>query len=239
MTLLKKIKLQIICGNGGKDTEDLSNSFFKLYLNFFKNNNFNIISYNLVEKSILFSTQYYQYYIDNENIIYKIIRISPFCGKKQTSFLKTLFQIHQVETKYTLNKKDIIIEAKHSTGAGGQHANKTKSAVKITHKIFNISIEIEETRSFVQNLKIAIKKMEEKIQKIKLDRDNNKKNNSYKEANKISWSHFDRLINLHQNKYISLYVENKIIKYHIKNISEIPLDKIMNYKQNNKENGAF
>ena len=220
----RSIYIHILKGQGGLDVEELQKSFINLYYKFILNiDNKAWISDDKIFMSDfkLFCTLYYS----ENNIIYKIIRVSPYCNKRQTSFIKVICCIESMEN-FELNYKHLLIEATKSSGAGGQHVNKTNSAIRIVHIPTGISVFISEERSQSLNKKLALIRLAEKVNIAQTEEKNKKKSIQYKHSAKIAFGNkYDRIINLHQNKYIDIKSLN--IKLSIDNIDKINLCKII------------
>ena len=131
-------------GTGGEDASDWTRMLFEMYQNFSKK---------MEWKSQIISAQYEgsglrsgTLQIDGDNVssyfaletgIHRLIRISPFDKnhRRHTSFASVVVtpSIPKEESPIQLKKEDLIIERLHSSGPGGQHVNKTESAIRITH----------------------------------------------------------------------------------------------------------
>jgi protein subunit release factor B len=171
---IKNFFLIIQAFEGGKDACDCAKSFFQLFRTFldkYIDNKYNIINISTTTrgnlKKIIFEINYLNLYylLKLEHGINRIIRFSPFKKKStvQTSFVKIIILPFIKTNNITLLKQDLLIESCRSTGAGGQHVNKTNSAVSILHKPTKIRVKIQSERSYHQNLIIAKRLLISKI----------------------------------------------------------------------------
>ena len=225
----KKCRLfcNIIAGNGGDDAWDICYNMFNLYKLYFNHlgclKSFNQEKLTLEIKDVFVFCRM----LIVDNLVYKIIRISPFCNKKQTSFIKVHFyEVCSVEACTELKDHEIIVNTCKSSGAGGQHVNTTESKVKITHKDTGISVVCAETRSQIQNRELAMQYLKEKINNMHKLKKMIEKRENYTNLFKISWFNFDCIINLHKENFIK---NNRLnLKLKIKNFEDINLYKLHN-----------
>ena len=110
-------------------------------------------------------------YLKSENGVHRLVRVSPFDanGRRQTSFasIEVMPEFDDVD-KVVLRDEDLEITAHRSSGAGGQHINKTDSAIRIVHKPTGIVVGCQTERSQLQNKETALHMLKAKLMEIKL-----------------------------------------------------------------------
>ena len=110
-------------------------------------------------------------YLKSENGVHRLVRVSPFdsAGRRHTSFssIEVMPEFDDVD-KVVLRDEDLEITAHRSSGAGGQHINKTDSAIRIVHKPTGIVVGCQTERSQLQNKETALKMLKAKLMEIKL-----------------------------------------------------------------------
>ena len=110
-------------------------------------------------------------YLKSENGVHRLVRVSPFdaAGRRQTSFssIEVMPEFENVDT-VEIREEDIEVTAHRSSGAGGQHINKTDSAIRIVHKPTGIVVGCQTERSQFQNKETAMKMLKAKLMEIKL-----------------------------------------------------------------------
>ncbi len=110
-------------------------------------------------------------YLKSENGVHRLVRVSPFdaAGRRQTSFasIEVMPEFENID-KVEIRDEDIEVTAHRSSGAGGQHINKTDSAIRILHKPTGIVVGCQTERSQLQNKETAMKMLKAKLMEIKL-----------------------------------------------------------------------
>jgi peptide chain release factor 2 len=202
--------LTINSGAGGTESQDWASMILRMYLRFCEQNKLNasiIECHNGEEAGIKSATLYIQGInayglLKSEHGIHRLVRISPFDANKRrhTSFASvTIIPELPASEKIEIDPKDLRVDTYRSGGAGGQHVNKTESAVRITHLPTNIVVQCQIERSQIQNRETAMKMLMAKLKQKQREEDKAKTNVEKKAA---EWGSQIRSYTLHPDKRV-------------------------------------
>lgn len=131
-------------------------------------------------------------YLKAERGVHRLVRISPFDSnaRRHTSFasLDVLAEIED-DAEIVILDKDLKIDTYRSSGAGGQHVNKTDSAVRITHLPTGIVVACQNERSQIKNRSTGLKILKAKLRELELDKKRAEMEKHYSEKGDIGWGH--------------------------------------------------
>ena len=161
-------------GAGGTESQDWAQMLYRMYIKWANANGFKVKELDYLEgeeagiKSVtaLISGDYAYGNLKGEMGVHRLVRISPFDagGRRHTSFasVEVLPEITD-DVQIDIKPEDLRIDTYRASGAGGQHINKTDSAIRITHLPTNIVVSCQSERSQIQNKETAMKMLKSKL----------------------------------------------------------------------------
>jgi peptide chain release factor 2 len=205
--------VSIHAGAGGTEAQDWAEMLLRMYLRWAERRGFKstIIDYQPGDEagvksvSMTLEGEYAYGYAKAEIGIHRLVRISPFDagGRRHTSFA-SVFVYPEVDDEIVveIDESDLRIDTYRSTGAGGQHVNKTDSAVRLTHLPTGIVVQCQNERSQHKNKAMAMKYLKSRLYELKLQEQNAKLDEVNKLKKDIAWGSQIRSYVLHPYKMI-------------------------------------
>ena len=185
-------------GAGGTESQDWAEMLYRMYTRWANKNNYEVRELDYLEgeeaglKSVTFEVigQNAYGYLKCEKGVHRLVRISPFDagGRRHTSFasIEVLPEITD-DIEIEINPDDLRIDTYRASGAGGQHINKTSSAVRITHIPTNTVVACQSERSQIQNRETAMKMLKSKLLDLKEQEQKEKIEDLKGEQKDIAW----------------------------------------------------
>ena len=200
-------------GAGGTEAQDWAEILLRMYLRWCDRRGYRkeILDYQPGEeagaKRVTFNvTGDYAYgYLKAEAGIHRLVRISPFDAnsRRHTSFA-SVFVYPEVDDdiKVEINEADLRVDTYRSSGAGGQHVNKTDSAVRLTHLPTGIVVACQNERSQHKNRAMAMKILKSRLYELEIEKQKEKMESFHKTKKDIAWGSQIRSYVLHPYRLV-------------------------------------
>ena len=185
-------------GAGGTEAQDWASMLYRMYNRWAENKGFTVKllewldgdEAGLKSATILVEGPHAYGFLKSEHGVHRLVRVSPFdaSGRRQTSFASVEVTPELDDSvDIEIREEDIEVTAHRSSGAGGQHINKTDSAIRIVHKPTGIVVGCQTERSQLQNKETALRMLKSKLAEIKERENLDKIEDIRGEKTRIEW----------------------------------------------------
>jgi len=192
--------LEIHAGAGGTESQDWASMLFRMYMRWAERHGYKL---QLIEESegegaglksatLLVKGENAYGWLKTEAGVHRLVRISPFDSnaRRHTSFSSvTVYPVIDQSIEIDIPEKDVRIDVYRASGAGGQHVNKTESAVRITHIPTGIAVASQSERSQHQNRAICWDMLKSRLYEIELEKKKAETGAFVGEKSDIGWGH--------------------------------------------------
>jgi peptide chain release factor 2 len=205
--------VSINAGAGGTEAQDWADMLLRMYLRYAERSGFQteIVEYQegdeagLKSATFLVKGEYAFGYLKAESGVHRLVRISPFDSNKRrhTSFA-SVFVSPEIDDsiEVDIDEKDLRVDTYRASGAGGQHVNKTDSAIRITHAPTGIVVSCQNERSQRQNKETAMKILRARLYELEREKQREKLDELNSTKKEIGWGSQIRSYVLHPYRMI-------------------------------------
>jgi len=229
--------VSINAGAGGTEAQDWVEMLLRMYLRWGEKKGYQTQIIDILTgeeaglKNVTFTvTGPYAYgYLKAESGIHRLVRISPFdAGARRHTSFASVFVIPEVsdEIEIAIDEKDLKIDTYRSSGAGGQHVNKTDSAVRITHLPTGIVVQCQNERSQHKNRATALKILKARLYEKEIEEREEKIEVLHHSKKEIAWGSQIRSYVMHPYRMVKDHRTNKVI-HDVDRVMDGDLDEFM------------
>ena len=224
----KNAIVSINAGAGGTEAQDWAEMLFRMYTRYAERQGYKVelIDFQPGEEAGIKSTTFTASgenaygYLKSETGVHRLVRISPFnaSGKRHTSFA-SVFVYPELDQKIVIDieDKDLRIDVFRASGAGGQHVNKTSSAVRITHLPTGIVVQCQQEKSQHRNKDMALKVLKARLYQREKQKQDEKLQEVHDSKEEIAWGSQIRSYVLHPYQM----VKDHRIKLDVGNVNAV------------------
>jgi len=214
--------VSINAGAGGTESQDWVEMLLRMYLRWAENKKYRTEIIDILSgdeaglKNVTFTVngRYAYGYLKAEVGIHRLVRISPFdAGARRHTSFASVFVIPEVpeDIKIEIDEKDLKVDTYRSSGAGGQHVNKTDSAVRITHFPTGIVVQCQNERSQHKNKATAIKILKARLYEKEMEEKSEKIGELHNNKKEIAWGSQIRSYIMHPYKMVKDHRTDTVI----------------------------
>ena len=214
--------VSINAGAGGTEAQDWVEMLLRMYLRWAEKKKFETKIIDILTgeeaglKNVTFMVNgpYAYGYLKAESGIHRLVRISPFdAGARRHTSFSSVFVIPEVSDDIVveIDEKDLRVDTFRSSGAGGQHVNKTDSAVRITHLPTGIVVQCQNERSQHKNKATAMKILRARLYEKEMEEKGEKLQELHNSKKEIAWGSQIRSYVMHPYKMVKDHRSNRVV----------------------------
>ena len=190
--------LDIQAGSGGTEAQDWAEMLQRMYLRWGEKNNFSVETISLTSgdvagiksSTLKFNGEYAFGWLKTETGVHRLVRKSPFdSGNRRHTSFASIFVTPEInnDIEIEIDPSELRVDVFRASGAGGQHVNKTESAVRITHLKSGVVTQCQNGRSQHKNKETALKQLKAKLYEIEMQKKRSEQENIENQKADIGW----------------------------------------------------